>query len=368
MLRKLLLGLCLLPFVAHGAPAAPAVLSAPGSLTGSALDAVVAQHLGAGFSGVVLVRSTAQTAPVVRTYGIANADNNLAVSADTPFQIGSITKWLSAVVVLRLVDQGKLTLDAPLGKMLPDMPAHTAGITLRHLLSNTAGLPNGVKQEFSKDPSIADLKLTHAEAARRFGAGTPLFAPGAAWEYSPTAWIIVAAVVERASGMAFSEALSQLVLTPAKAFATAVPGKPFKDMPGAALAYKDTAAGAPRELNLSPHVVYVAASGTVHSTAADLAKLAHAVYETPLLSAASRAELSRIVVPEQNYALGGRVRQLELGGRTRMIAWQTGSTGGYKSLLAYVPGEGKTVVILNNTSKSQDALTAAGEQILKALY
>lgn len=92
------------------------------------------------------------------------------------------------------------------------------------------------------------------------------------------------------------------------------------------------------------------------------------MYETPLLSTAARTELSRIVVPAQQYALGGRVKQLELGGRTRTIAWETGSTGGYKSLLAYVPGEGKTVVILNNTSRDQDALTAAGEALLKALY
>lgn len=69
---------------------------------------------------------------------------------------------------------------------------------------------------------------------------------------------------------------------------------------------------------MSPHIVFVAASGTVPSTAADLADRAHAVYETPLLSVAARTELSRVMVPAQQYALGGRVRQLELGGRAQL--------------------------------------------------
>ncbi len=358
MMRRTLLSLCVLPLFASLALAAEPPAT-------DAIGAAVKQHLGPDFSGVVLVRSTAAAAPSIRTFGMANRDSKLPVQAQTPFQIGSISKWLSAVAVLRLVDQGKLALDVPVKTYVPELPPQAGLITLRQLLSNSAGLPNGLKQAFNQDKTVADLPLSHLDAARRFADGAPLFAPGSGWEYSPTTWIVVAAVVERVSGKAFSVALAELVLGPAGVKGTAVPTTPFKDLAGAAIAYRSATSD---ELNMSPHVVYVAASGTVHSTAADLASLAHAVYETPLLSASARAELSRVMVPTENYALGGRVLVKQLGGRARTVAWETGSTGGYKSLLAYVPGEGKTVVILNNTSMAQSALAAAGESLLQGLY
>ena len=361
MMRRAILSFCLFPFIAIAAPAAAPLAAA----AAAGVEAAVTQHLGPDFSGVVLVRSATGATPLIRVYGMGNVEKNQRIVADTPFQIGSITKWLSAVTVLRLIDQGKLALDAPVKTYLPEMPAHIGAITLRQLLSNSAGIPNGVMQELKKDKTIADLRLSHLDAARRFASGTLLFAPGSSWEYSPTTWVLVAAIVEQASGKSFAHALDELVLRPAHAMNTAVPLQPFKEMPGAALAYK---AGPSSELNMSPHVVYVAASGTVHSTAHDLLKLADAVYESPLLTAGARAELVRVTVPAQNYALGGRVLKMQLGGRERVLAWETGSTGGYKSVLAHVPGEGRTVVILNNTSMDQSALASAAEAMLKASY
>ena len=119
---------------------------------------------------------------------------------------------------------------------------------------------------------------------------------------------------------------------------------------------------------MTPHITFIAASGTLYSTAADLARLAEAVYDTPLLTAASRIELSRVVVPNEHYALGGRVKMMDLGGRKRMVAWETGATGASKSVLAYVPSEGKTVVILNNTDMPQGELRAAAQALLQGLY
>lgn len=354
--RQVVFCMGLLPLIAGGTHAANA---------SDALDCAVAKHLGAGFSGVVLVHDRTAAHPQVRSYGNANTEKKLPILADTPFQIGSISKWMSSVAVLRLVDQGKLALDAPVKRYLPELPPHTGAVTVRQLLSNSAGIPNGVMQELKKDSSIANLQLSHLEGAQRFATGPLLFAPGAGWDYSPTTWVVVAALVERASGKPFAQAMQDLVLVPAGAKATAVPTTPFRDLPGAALAYK---AAPSAELNMAPHVVFVAASGTLYSTAADLARIAHAVYDTPLLSASARAELSRVMVPAENYALGGRVLKMQLAGRERSVAWETGAISGYKSLLAYVPGEGKAVVILNNSSMAQSALATAAESLLQTLY
>jgi D-alanyl-D-alanine carboxypeptidase len=351
-----------------GACASPSRVAAPVNpgLAETALDAAVVQHLGSGFNGVVLADHGDGRGRLVRPYGMARAETMTATLPGTRFQIGSISKWISSVAVLRLVDQGRLQLDVPIGTYLPELPAHTAGaVTLRHLLSNTSGIPNGVMIAAKKDPAVAALPLSHLAASVRFGSDAPSFPAGSKWEYSLTNWTIVAAIVERATGMEFAAALDHLVLGPAGLRATAVPRTPFSAMPGAALAYRNKQ---PRELALPPHVVFVAASGTVYSTAEDLATLAGAVYETPLLSPAARAELMRIAVPEQEYALGGRVRRLTLGGQPRTVAWETGATAGFKSILAYVPGEKKTVVILNNTDLPQSDLARAAEAMLAQLY
>lgn len=363
LLSLLIAGVC----GACATPAVPLTDPAVSALSATqALDAAVLQHLGHSFNGVVLTRDGSNAAPLVRAYGMAREAPGHPARADTRYQIGSISKWISAVAILRLVDQHKLSLDTPIGSYLQDLPQHTGkSVTLRHLLTNTSGIPNGVMQAFRKDPSIAELPLSHLQASLRFGAGAPAFAPGSAWDYSPTNWVLVAAVIEHATGMDYATAVAQLVLAPAGAKATAVPRTPFRDMPGVAIAYRNKM---PRELAMSPHVSFVAASGTLYSTAADLAALAHAVYETPLLSASARRELSRVAVEEQEYALGGRVRSLTLGGAVRKVAWESGATGGYKSLLAYVPGDSRTVVILNNTDLPQGDIGRAGEALLAALY
>ena len=361
MLRRAVLSLCLLSLVAPVCAA-----GAPSLAERQNLDARVTSQLGAAFNGVVLVRAGPGKEPVVGAYGQANFEQPRALTADSLFQIGSISKWVTSVAVLRLVDQGKLALDTPVGAYFPELPPQVrASVTLRHLLSNTAGIPNGMGQAYKQDKTIAALPLSHAHAALRYASAPLLFAPGSGWEYSPTTWIVVAAIIERVTGKPFSTVLNQEVFKPATTRTMAVPRTPFKDLPGAALAYKSTQ---PRELNTSPHVVFVEASGTIYGAAADLARLAHAVYDTSLLSVQSRQELQRIVVSKQEYALGGRVKQLNLGGRMRTVAWETGATGGSKSVLAYVPGEGKTVVVLNNTDMAQSELAEAAIALLRGLY
>ena len=149
-----------------------------------ALDAAVRARLGADFNGVVLLRGDRTAPPLVRAYGMARFDEQ-PNGTGTRYQIGSASKWIAAVTALRLVDQGKLSLDAPVGAYLAGMPAETAArVTLRHLLSNTSGIPNGVMDAFRKDKSVAALPLAPAEASVRFGSGPLAFAPGSKFDYS----------------------------------------------------------------------------------------------------------------------------------------------------------------------------------------
>lgn len=349
----LLLGAC------ASAPAvAPATAREP--LTSTELAAIV----GADFNGVVLVRTAAMAAPQVRAFGAANIEQPSATGPDTAFQIGSMSKWLTSVAVLRLVDRGVLQLDVPIGRWLPDMAASGATVTLRHLMSNTSGIPNGLTPALKRDPAAVMQPMSMARAASLFVGEAPAFTPGSKFDYLPTNWIVVGAILEQVTGKPFADVLADEVLRPAGARATGIPQVMFDKLPGAARAYGSTL---PRQPKMTPHLGFVAASGTVYSTAPDLARLAHAVYETGLLSPSARAELSRVYVAEQSYALGGRVLTMQLGGKTRRVSSESGALGGYKSLLLHVAGEDATVVLLNNTDMDQSQLADMGKQLLDKL-
>lgn len=307
------------------------------------------RHLPADYSGVVALRQDARSTLVTRASGLAVHEEAQANTKDTRFMIGSATKWISAVTVLRLVDMGKLDLDAPIARHLPELPAANGAVTLRQLLSNRSGIPNGLSNALRKDPAVGKLDIGPVQAALRFGAGALNATPGEQWDYSVTNWLLVAAVVERANKKPFTETVEELVLAPAGVRDTSFANADEEDAAGMAVAYA-SASGARK---VSPAPPMVAASGTLYSTARDLVALADAVYFTKLLSDKSRQALMTVQVPSEEYALGGRVKTIATQKGARTLAWESGVSGGYKTLLAYDPKDGRAIVLLNNTDMQQ---------------
>jgi D-alanyl-D-alanine carboxypeptidase len=107
---------------------------------------------------------------------------------------------------------------------------------------------------------------------------------------------------------------------------------------------------------------FVAASGTVYGTAVDAVRAAHGVFSTGLLKPASRAELTAIRWPAEDYALGGRVR--EIGGRR--WAWEPGKIEGYRALIAHDLAGDRTVAIFNNTDMAQGVIGEMAEALIAA--
>ncbi|MCA1858234.1 beta-lactamase family protein [Massilia oculi] len=309
---------------------------------------LIERHLPADFSGVAAVRQDAHSTLVVQARGQALREENQPITRDTRFLVGSITKWITAVTVLRLADMGTLALDAPIARHLPELPAANGAVTLRQLMSNRSGIPNGLAEALKKDRAVEKLEIGPVEAALRFGAGAPVARPGEQWDYSYTNWILVAAVVERARREPFTETVEELVLAPAGVRDTSFAATGYEDEVGMAVAYS---ASGQRKIPAVPPMV--AASGTLYSTAADLVKIADAVYRTPLLSEGARKALSSVVVAQEDYALGGKIHTLATKKGARSLAWEAGAIGGYKTLLAYDPADGRAVVLLNNTDMQQ---------------
>lgn len=341
--------------------AAPGVaLAAQGRLgpDNAVVDAFVAEQK---FQGVVMIGAKGRPR-YCRAFGMADIEAGRPATRGTVYAVASISKWLTTITVLRLVEQGKLSLDTPIAAWLPQQRKDTGlTVTLGHLLSNTSGIPNGFSPALKADPGVLKREVTAGEAVKLFCQGDPLFAPGDRFDYALTNWFIVAAIVEAVTGEPFAAVVEALTTGPLKMAHThakldgADPRLAVSYFAGETLTRRD-----------NPRLAVMAAGGGYFSTADDLLRAAHLVCGTPFLSPASRRALTTVRVADQGYALGGRVRPLAIDGQVRPAAWATGRTAGYRSLLGYRLDTGETVVILNNTDLSQKALDLFADKLLGA--
>lgn len=346
--------------LAAGAAAlAPLPAWAKGHADDPKIDAFVKAN---GFAGTIL-RAKAGKPIYARNFGLANIATKAPVTTDTVYAIASISKFLSTVTVLKLVEAGKLALDAPIATLLPGYRADTGGkVQLAHLLSNTSGIPNGFMPELKLEPDLVTRDIGTAESVRRFCSGDLAFEPGSKFEYLLTNWFLVVAIVEAATGKPFQQAMHEITLDPlGLKRTTAALGT--ENQPGSALSYRTVEP--PLEWP-NPRAPVMAASGGYFSNAADLLRAGHAVFDKGFLSPASLKALRTVRVPEQDYSLGGRVRTMTIAGKPVEAAWETGRTAGYRTLLAHRYDTQESIVLLNNTGIAQKAIDLFADDLFGA--
>jgi len=147
--------------------------------------------------------------------GLADRERNLRLEADAPFLIYSITKTFTSVCVLQLDQEGRLELDEPAGRWLPDLSL-PADVTLRHLLRHTAGLRDyGGLPEYRAD---VRSRPSSPWSAREFlDATLPqglLFEPGKGWSYSNIGYMLLRHIIEHASGKSFRQCVEERIAGP----------------------------------------------------------------------------------------------------------------------------------------------------------
>lgn len=319
------------------------------------VDGMVREH---GFQGVVLLGRRGRVR-WSRAVGLAQIERGIPLRVDTPLGIASISKRLTAVAVMRLVEAGTLSLDAPITTWLPDYRADTgARVNLRRLLSNSSGVPNNFQAAIRAEPALmAEPYISTAEAIRRFSSGDLAFEPGARFDYALTNWILVQGILEAVTGLSYPEAMRTLVLEPLRMTQTGL--MPSPDV----TSYRTVS---PPVEWTNPRPPFLAAAGGYYSTAADLLRFAHRVYDTGFLAPSSRTALTTIEVASDSYALGGRVRTVAVDGVDARCAWETGNTNGFRSVLGHrLDGRG-TVVIQNNAALSQRTMDEFAEALLRA--
>ena len=183
----------------------------PASIT--ELDAWFDRQMGdAAIPGAAMVVVRDGQVVDVHTYGVAD-DRGRRITGSTPFMIGSLTKSMTALAVMQLVQAGRLSLDAQLADVLPDFaladPEATRSITIRDLLDQTSGLSTvaGLRPLSTPVTSLAArIDELHQVA--------PVSAPGAAYHYSNANYLVLGRIVEVVSGIDFSTYLRTHVFEP----------------------------------------------------------------------------------------------------------------------------------------------------------
>ncbi|HEX6212321.1 MAG TPA: serine hydrolase domain-containing protein, partial [Methylomirabilota bacterium] len=208
MLRRL----CLLAAITLlAAPATPET-ARPAAGVLAAIDDLLGDAYPMKLPGAAAIVAVDGKAVFKRAYGLADAEFGILLEPDMVFRIGSVTKAFTAALVLKLVEQGDLSLTEPVTTYLPDSPPGWRAITLEHTLAHTSGLPNyTARPEYRARMAEA---LTVEELLARF-ASLPLeFTPGTRWSYSNSGYAVAGAVVEQVTGRPFAEVLRDRLLAP----------------------------------------------------------------------------------------------------------------------------------------------------------
>lgn len=279
--------------------------------------------------------------------GIAAPD--APATPDTPFELGSITKTYTATLVLQLVADGTLALDAPLARWYPDVPGADR-ITVRQLLNHTHGLHDPM-QEPDFVPAILQNPVrvwTVDDHLSRMG--DPGFQPGEGWAYSNIGFHLLGAIVGKATGSTLSDLFEHRLLEPIGLEDTWYAASHPDRRPLAAAFIDVTGDGTPDPVSLMmPWTAFrssAGAAGAMVATAPDAARWLHALATSEVLEGEEWSQMtSWIDRPDGNrYGLGLLRLELEEG----PLVGHKGNSAGYSAGAFHDPASGITVAVLTN--------------------
>lgn len=174
-------------------------------------DAIVAKDMAARHTPAASV-AVIKDGKVVfeKSYGLASVELNVPATNATLYPLASTTKEFTAVAIMTLVEQGKIALDDPVRKYLPELPASWMPVTIRHCLSHTSGLPDNVVDD---TVNVLPLAGTRADLMALL-AGKPVKAPGASMTYNQTGYMLLGDIIASVSGMPYEKYIDDRLLKP----------------------------------------------------------------------------------------------------------------------------------------------------------
>jgi CubicO group peptidase (beta-lactamase class C family) len=293
-----------------------------------------------------------------RTEGLADLANNVPITPDTRFYIGSVSKQFTAACIALLAERGRLSLDDGLRRHVPELPAVYDGVTIRHLIHHTSGMRDfqtlldttGRTDDVNTPQDIIAL-MARQRALR--------FAPGSRYEYNNTGYFFLAVIIERVSGLSLRAFAQENIFAPLGMTSTEFYDDRSRVIPHFATGYAPRRGGGYAQYRTNYDLV---GAGGVVTTARDLARWDANFYNNRL--GGGGALIRQLTAPAKlangddlDYGYG-----IELGERRGLrIAHHDGGFAGFVAEMLRFPEQRFTVIYLTNERGSIDAKARAFE-------
>lgn len=265
-----------------------------------------------------------------KSFGKSDQQNNLPCTDTTKFLIGSLSKPITAILMLRLADKQILKLYDPIKKYFMDVDERIGNITIHHLLTHTSGINEILIEE--KNMNLAII-IGRAELG---------FEPGSDFEYSNSGYVILKEIAEISTKKDFVELVTEEVFLPANMTLSGVAR--HSNLNIVAKGYKDPSQV--EVMTIDFPFENIDGAGSIYSTVEDLYKLDRALYTEQLLSNEMKEQMLKQHVPG-DYSYGWFVR--ERGGIWD-VYWHRGSLPGFTSFISRRIQKDQFIILLSNAN------------------
>jgi D-alanyl-D-alanine carboxypeptidase len=334
-----------------------------------ALEELVAME--GGPPGVIAVVQRGQHRKV-HTFGVRNIKSGLPIRVDDRMRIASVAKAFSGAVALSLVSEGKLSLQDTIGKRLPELlPEAWREVTLRQLLNHTSGIPDfpsdqGFAEAFVASPTKAPPPEELLSSMEEVDL---LFVPGLEYHYSNSDNIVIALMVEAATGMSYEDLLRERVYRPLGLRKTSLPSGTHLRKPFIHGYSNDPSQNPPEDLSKDFAAGWSWASGGIVSTPADLNDFIRGYVGGKLFDQRTQAKQRRVIEGGSSDPPGPGMNSAGLAifryeTRCGTVWGHTGNTAGYTQFAAATADGRRSVTVSIN---AQHTLTTGSPVVFEAL-
>lgn len=282
-----------------------------------------------------------------KAFGLASLEYLVPNTTGTLFNVASVSKQFTAMGIVLLELQGKLSMDDPVSKHLPDLPEIANKVTIRHMLHHTSGF-RSLHALLGMAGWRGDDMRTNEDLYRFMLHQKDLnFEPGEEYLYCNTGFMLAADIIEKVTGEEFTAWTKKEIFEPLGMHDTYVEEFPSSVEPQNATSYATTKTGFKREIDYWGYV----GSGNVHATTLDLLKWGENFYN-PKADWEKAFERLQVVDPfnngePNNYAFGVRVDTYK---RQKRVS-HSGSIGGFRAMFVTYPEQKLSIVVLTNFSR-----------------
>lgn len=304
-----------------------------------------AQMAGGAVPGMTIAVAHNGEVVFTRGYGSADVEMGVAASPESVYKIGSITKQMTAAIVMRLVEAGRISLDDPITKYLPGYPVQGHHVTVRHLLNHTSGIKAfRVMNEENRQRFRADL--TYQDIVNLYGSQPFEFEPGTAYAYNNTAFYLLGEIITRVTGTPYAEYVERELIQPLGLGQT-VYCDDSRVIPNRVRGYEFEGGRLVNARYLS--IRNASAAGALCSTAADLVRWTGLLHGGRVVPPASLRQMTAptVLAAGDTSGYGFGLQLDELGGHPKVF--HTGGVNGFVSMLSHYPQDGLTVAVLINS-------------------